>query len=165
MNRLSLNMKKVFVLLVTAHLFLISGCISNDAVYNGTGTGERVIYMYRTGCFGNTCPSYEIELLDNRIMYLTPRETMNLKGKHQRVLTEAEYKQLINAFIDANFFKFKDEYTSDVKDLPTTYIYFSYQGKEKKIKDYHGAPESLVELEYMMMSFLDRVGWEKVEEE
>lgn len=156
--------KKLITLVFGIQVLLITGCISNDAVKQGTGDGERVIYLYKTPCYGNTCPSYEIELLDNKVMFLTPKAMMTLKGKYQRVLTKAEYQQLVNAFINADFFDFEEEYTSNITDLPTTYIYFSFNGKSKKVKDYHGAPEGLKELELMMMSFLDRVGWEKVEE-
>lgn len=161
MNNQIVSIKNILALFLSLHLFLITGCVSNDVVKNGTGEGVRVIYMYKTPCYGNTCASYELELLDNRTMYLIPREMMSFEGRYKRILSEAEYKQLVNAFINVDFFKFEKEYMSSTLDLPTTYLSFSYKGNELKVKDYAGGPEELTELEYMMMSFLDRVGWEK----
>ena len=39
-----------------------------------------------------------------------------------------------------------NEYTEKITDLPTTYI----QIKEKKIKDYYGAPKKLKDLEKLI---------------
>ncbi len=121
-----------------------------------------VISYYQTSGYSPTAPEYTIELFSNKQMYLNGKRNLDKTGKYMRTLSEKEYNQLIQAFIDANFFKFEDEYTAEITDLPTRYLYFSSNGQEKKIRDYYGAPEEIRQLEYNLQSFLDRVGWEKL---
>jgi hypothetical protein len=125
------------------------------------GKASLVISYSQTAGYGNN-PEYEIQLFSNRQMYLTAKKNLDKQGKYMRTLPVNEYNQVIKAFKDADFFSFKDEYTGNITDLPTKYLYFNHKGKEKKIKDYYNAPEKLKELEYMIQSFLDRVGWEKL---
>ena len=105
---------------------------------------------------------YTLELYSNRQMYLTASKNMDKKGKYMRTLSEKESNQVIKSFTDANFFKFQSEYLSSVANQPIHLLYFSYNGTEKKVKFYDGSNENLTELEYLMQSFLDRVGWEKM---
>jgi hypothetical protein len=122
-----------------------------------------VISYYQTPGFSPEAPEYKIDLYNNRQMFLDAKKNLDKNGKYMRTLSDKEYSQLVDAFRDADFFKFKAEYTANITDLPTRYITFSYKGEEKKIKDYYGAPEELKELEFMLQSFLDRVGWEKMQ--
>lgn len=123
---------------------------------------KLVISYNQTSGYNKETPEYKLELHSNRQMYLTAIKNIDKEGKYLRTLSEKEYNQVVASFNDAHFFKFEDEYTSTMTDLPTRYIYFTDNSKEKKIRDYYGAPEELKELEYLMQSFLDRVGWEKM---
>ena len=121
-----------------------------------------LISYYQTSGYSKETPEYTIELFSNRQMYLTATKNLDKEGKFMRTLPEKEFNMIINTFNDAKFFRFEDEYTSTMTDLPTRYLYFSHNGKEKKVKDYYGAPDKIKELEYLMQSFLDRIGWEKM---
>jgi hypothetical protein len=120
------------------------------------------IAYYQTPGNNALDPEYSIELFSNRQMVLEAKKNLDKSGKYMRTLSQPEYDQLIQEFVDADFFKFKTEYSDTVSKLPTRYVYFAHQGKEKKVKDYYGAPETLTQLEYAIQSFLDRVGWEKM---
>lgn len=124
---------------------------------------ELIISYYQTPGFSPEAPEYKIDLYDNKQMFLDAKKNLDKKGKYMRTLSEKEYQQLVEAFEAANFYDFDDEYTANITDLPTRYITFSYKGQSKKIKDYYGAPDELKELEFMIQSFLDRVGWEKMQ--
>ena len=76
-----------------------------------------------------------------------------------------DVENLKKSFIDANFFDFKNEYTSKKTDLPTTYISFENNGKYKKIRDYSDAPEALKNLEKMIEKIVDSSGWDKIQTE
>ncbi len=121
-----------------------------------------VISYYQTSGYSPVAPEYKIELYSNKQMYLTATKNLDKEGKFIRTLTKEEYKQLIDAFTDASFFDFEDEYTDNITDLPTRYIQFAHKGQSKKIKDYYGAPEELKALELMVRSYLDRIGWSKM---
>lgn len=135
---------------------------TSNAVKNIDEEAKLVISYLQTSGYNKLAPKYEIKLFNNRQMYLDAIRNLDITGKHMRTLSEKEYNALIKAFTDADFFEFEDSYTSDMTDLPSRYLYFCYDGKEKKILDYYGAPEELKELELLVQSFLDRVGWIKM---
>jgi len=156
--------KKIFVTIAAISFLLgFSACKSQKEVFNGTGKGFPIIVLLKTSCFGNQCPAYEMQLLDNRVMLLDARKNMDKSGKYHLVLTKEDFQFVVNAFIDSHFFDFQDEYVADITDLPSMYLTFNFEGKSKKVRDYYGAPESLKELELIVQSYLDRVGWQKVE--
>ena len=146
-------------------IFLLLSCGTQKSATNVNSHEDEtvlVISYNQTSGYSKINPVYKIELYSNRQMYLTATKNLNKEGKYLRTISEKEYKQVITSFNSANFFDFEDEYTSTITDLPTHYLYFKSNGKEKKVKNYYGAPEELKELEYLMQSFLDRVGWEKM---
>lgn len=145
-------------------MFLFSSCGTQKKAQQNILLDDEtklIISYHQTTGYGNN-PEYKIELFSNRQMFLTASKNLDKEGKFMRLLSEKEYSEIINTFSSSSFFSFKDEYTSEMLDLPTRYIYFSHDGKEKKIKDYYGSPEELKELEFLVRSFLDRVGWEKL---
>lgn len=155
-------MKRILYFL--AMIFLLFSCGTQKQIKKDVSLEDEtklLISYNQTSDKGNS-PEYTIELFSNRQMYLTASKNLDKEGKYMRVLPEKEFNQIIDAFIDSKFFSFKDEYISDTTDLLTRYLYFSYNGKEKKVKNYYGAPQKLNDLELFMQSFLDRVGWEKM---
>ena len=122
----------------------------------------KLIISYSQISGNNNSPEYTIELFSNRQMYLTALKNLDREGKFMRVLPEKEFNQIIDAFVASKFFSFNDEYLSDTIGLPTRNLYFLHDGKEKKIINYYNVPQELNELELLMQSFLDRVGWEKM---
>ncbi len=151
------------LLYIFSLLFVFVSCkTQKSAIADNINEKTQLVIEYsQTAGYGNN-PEYEIQLFSNRQMYLTAKKNLDKQGKYMRTLSEKEYNQVINAFKGADFFSFKDEYTGNITDLPVRYLYFNYNGKEKKIKDYYNTPPELKELEYMIQSFLDRVGWEKL---
>jgi hypothetical protein len=149
-------------------LFIIVVITSCKVTRKTTETGidepksTLTIAFYQTSGNNALDPEYSIELFSNKQMVLEAKRNLDKSGKYMRTLSTNEYKQLLQAFVNADFFEFKTEYTDTVSNLPTRYLYFAHEGQEKKVKDYSGAPETLTQLEYSIQSFLDRVGWEKM---
>lgn len=159
-----MKLNKIFLLSILLFAVVITGCKSTQVINNieDNGAAKIVISFQQGPGFSPLSPVYTIEVYNNFQMFLSAEKNLAIEGRYMRTLTKEEYKQLINAFVDASFFDFEDEYTSTITDLPTQYISFFYEGKSKVIKDYHGAPNSLGELELMVRSYLDRVGWSKM---
>jgi len=154
---------KLIVQYISILLLFWSCNVSKQATNSPIEEKTKLIISYnQTSGLSQETPEYTIELYSNMQMYLTATKNLDKQGKFMRTLSEKEFNQIIEAFNNAKFFKFEAEYTSSETDLPTRYLYFSYNGKEKKVIDYQNAPEKLTELEYLMQSFLDRVGWEKM---
>ena len=124
-------------------------------------TQENILLsMKKSGCYG-PCPVYEMKIYKNGFVALTAEEHLDLKGEFYTKLPGSTLKALVTKFKEAGFFEMEDQYTSITKDLPTTWIYFTNEGRQKKIKDYDGAPESLRALEKELSSLLESEDWQK----
>jgi hypothetical protein len=82
-------------------------------------------------------------------------------GSFAGQLTAAERKELIAKFEAANFFSFQDSYTSTASDLPTKYITYWQGKKNKRIRDYDGAPTALKALESELISLIKADRWQQ----
>ena len=122
-----------------------------------------VISMKKTMCYGQ-CPVYEIEIYnDHTAKYIGEKNVDNV-GEFIATLPEERYNTILQQFKNASFFEFEKEYRAAVSDLPTTYLFFSYEGKSKKVMDYYGAPKSLKALEKMVVELVNELKWEKYKE-
>ena len=106
---------------------------------------EIIIALERTACYGD-CPVYKIEIYkDNSGIYHGKRFVQKI-GYYNFQLTKSEVLNILQTADDIEFNKMKNEYIEAISDLPTTFICI----KEKKIKDYFGAPKTLKELEELI---------------
>jgi hypothetical protein len=106
---------------------------------------ELIITLQRTACFG-TCPIYKIEIYsDGSGTYTGTRFVENI-GITEFNLSETNLNLILSQAEAIGFSNMKDEYSEPISDLPTTFI----QIKNKKIKDYVGAPKTLKNLEKLI---------------
>ncbi len=106
---------------------------------------EIIISLQRTACFG-TCPIYKIEILSDYSGIYTGTKFVKNIGVLKFQLTTEDVNKILDYATKINFSKLKDEYSKPITDLPTTYIKI----KNKKIKDYAGAPKELKNLEILI---------------
>jgi len=124
-------------------------------------TQDDILFsIKKTSCYG-PCPVYEMKIYKNGFVKLTAEEHLDLKGEFYTKLPGSKVKTLISKFKEAGFFEMEGQYTSIIKDLPTTWIFYSNEGRQKRIKDYDGAPESLKDLEKELSSLLESEDWKK----
>ncbi|MFW6328106.1 MAG: DUF6438 domain-containing protein [Bacteroidota bacterium] len=148
---------KIYIAILIIWIFTFSCSIIKNISGN-----DVVISMKKTSCMGN-CPVYEISIHENRSVKLHAKENIGMEGQYRSKLSKQRYNNLVSAFESGKFFSFENTYTSRIfKDLPTTYIYFSHEGENKKIKDYYGAPKELKELEKRVARLIDELEWKKV---
>ena len=121
---------------------------------------DILLSMKKSSCYG-PCPVYEMKIYTNGFATLTAVEYLDLKGEFYTKLPGSKVKALVSKFKEVGFFEMEGQYTSIIKDLPTTWIYFSNEGRQKRIKDYYGAPESLKDLEKELSSLLESEDWKK----
>ena len=106
---------------------------------------ELIITLQRTACFG-TCPIYKIEIYsDGSGTYTGTRFVENI-GITKFNLSETNLNLILSQAEAIGFSNMKDKYSEPISDLPTTFI----QIKNKKIKDYVGAPKTLKNLEKLI---------------
>ena len=106
---------------------------------------ELIISLQRTACFG-TCPIYKIEIFsDGSGIYTGTRFVENI-GVTKFSLSETQLNLILTKAEAIGFTSMKEEYSEPISDLPTTFI----QIKDKKIRDYTGAPKTLKNLESLI---------------
>ena len=106
---------------------------------------ELIISLQRTACFG-TCPIYKIEIFsDGSGIYTGTRFVENI-GITEFTLSETQINIILTQAESINFTNMQKEYSEPISDLPTTFI----QIKDKRIRDYVGAPKTLKNLENLI---------------
>ncbi len=128
-------------------ILLISSCASQK----GLTEEDLVISIEATPCMGD-CPVYRAEIYSNGLVIYEGREHVERIGLYTGRLSRKELKQIRLAFDEAGFFSMEDEYVEPWTDLPTVWVYYSDGTRQKKIKDYSGAPEVLKELEKKVLA-------------
>ena len=122
-------------------VFLSCGLIKKT----DTSEIELIISLQRTACFG-TCPIYKIEIFsDGSGIYTGTRFVENI-GVTKFSLSETQLNLILTKAEAIGFTSMKEEYSEPISDLPTTFI----QIKDKKIRDYTGAPKTLKNLENLI---------------
>lgn len=146
------------LVLFTFLVFTSEKCEKDNYQYTETTEVE----IRTTACFGQ-CPVYTMKINGLGGASYDGKMFTDKMGRHNKRFAAGETNALIRSFDKADFFSFKNEYTADVTDLPTTYLIFKHDGQEKKIKMYYGYPDELKELAEYMKTAADSDGWEKVE--
>ena len=132
-------MNKLFLILFS--VFLSCGLIKKT----DTSEIELIISLQRTACFG-TCPIYKIEIYtDGSGTYTGTRFVENI-GVSKFQLSKSDVRKILEFANKIGFSKLKNEYSEPITDLPTTFI----QIKNKRIRDYTGAPKKLKNLEKLI---------------
>ncbi len=152
-------MNKLIIFALSLTLLSI-GCKSKKAQNK---TPMLIFQLDKTG--GRTiAPAYSLQIFDNGKAIFEGKNHTDKIGKYEMKISKAKLRILKKAFDKSNFFSFKDEYTSMVTDLQTTYIMYATAGKSKRIRDYVGAPEELKKLERILESVAASKDWKKMNE-
>ncbi len=152
-------MKNIILILITFSLFLLA--CKTQSKTNSKADSIIITFDKKSGRGIN--PTYSLKIYDSGKVIFEGVKNIDKIGKYQKQLDNKTIKSLKQNFIDADFFKFEDEYTSKIMDLPTTYISFSHDNKTKKIRDYYGSPAKLKELEKLIENIVNDSGWTKIE--
>ncbi len=109
------------------------------------------------------CPVFRAEIYTNGKVIYEGREHVEKIGLYRGRLSRKELERIRLDFEKADFFSMEDEYVEPWTDLPTTWLYYSDGARQKKIKDYYGAPEALKVLEEQVLQLLNDIDWKKVD--
>ncbi len=155
-------MKLIFSLLVGS--ILLFSCKSNkDAAKQEIRQANYMNYGLKKGaCFG-TCPVLSMEIQNNGLATLDAQRNYRITGKYKAIISEKYMIKLHDAFQNANFLDFPDEYESMIADLPTIELLYSNGEVEKSVKGKEGRPTELVELQFLLEEVCDNTNWEFVE--
>lgn len=117
-----------------------------------------VITLERTVCFGS-CPDYTLTIYGNGTLIYEGRNFVAVTGRQTSNISQEHIQELARAFYAIGYFSLKNEYSAPVTDLPTTTTSIAIDGRYKKIVNYYGAPEQLIELENMIDDIAGSERW------
>lgn len=138
-------------------LFFLTGC----SITQQTQNANVVISVQKLPCMGN-CPVYKLTIYSNRLVIFEGKENVSKIGTYTMKLNKQKFSDLQMAFLNSGFFEMEDVYSAQIMDLQSTYLFFSYNGKEKKILDYYNGPVVLKELVKMIEDLYEQKEWKKV---
>ena len=158
-------------ILYSTFLLLLAPCNASKktAAADTTKANDKlktiVITYEKTACFGK-CPVFTMTISGEKmkVMY-NGNSAVDKIGNYEKNITEEELIKLKDAFEKYDFFGMKDEYSSQITDVPNRYVGYTFDGKTKKIKDRYNAPAELKEIEKLLDGIADSEGWEKVKEQ
>ena len=119
-----------------------------------------IISIEKTTCFG-TCPAYLFKAYPDGSVTYTGKDYVELVGEYKSSISKEELANLKSVFDEADYFSYANVYSANILDLPTTYLYYDNGQQNKKITDYHGAPESLKKLEEDVEVLINSINWQK----
>ncbi len=141
-------------------IILVLVAISCKSTQQSKAEMYPVASMEKTTCLG-TCPSYIFEAFpDGKVTYVG-REFTERMGEYKATISKEELAKLKLMFDIADFFGFANVFSANIKDLPTTFLYYDNGSQNAKITDYYGAPQELKKLEESVELFIETIDWQK----
>lgn len=134
---------------------LLLGCALTAVASDNNSSDPFTITLQRTGCFGS-CPIYKVSISSDGSVVYVGKEYVRVKGIQRGKIEPDAAKNLLQDFLDADYFKLEDNYsyitnadgsTTMVTDLPTARTSLTVGARQKTVSDYIGAPKKLKELE------------------
>ena len=119
---------------------------------------DTMVEVSKTACFGR-CPVYTFTLHGDGSATFNGKRFVEPEGQHRRTYAADTVNAVFKELIQADLYQYEDEYTDQVTDLPTTYLTFKHEGKEKKIKLYYGFPKELEALASRLHELAMTDGW------
>lgn len=151
-------MKNLLILFAVFMLFTSETCERGTTAGGYDQPAESYVTVQTTGCFG-TCPIYEFTIKGNGESTYNGNRFVDVEGEKTKTFSAEKTNAIFGAFEGADYWSFKDEYTGNVTDLPSTFLTYSHGGQTKKIRLYVDVPEKLVGLSKLAKSFANSESW------
>ena len=151
-------MKNLLFLLAAFMLFTSETCERGTSGGGYDQPAESYVTVKTTGCFG-TCPIYEFTIKGNGEATYNGDRFVDVEGEKSKTFSVEQTNSLFGAFESADYWSFKDEYSGNVTDLPSTFLTYSHGGRTKKIRLHLDVPEKLVGLSKLVKSFANSEKW------
>ena len=138
----------------------ISGSLYSCITQKGLTEKDIIIAIETTACMGS-CPVFRAEIYGNGYIIYEGKQHVERTGIFIGRLSGNTLNELKEEFESSGFFSMENEYVKPWTDLPTIYLFYSNRSKQKRIKDYYGAPEELKNLEREVIEVIENVKLKK----
>jgi len=146
------------LVLITLFVFSYS-CSTTQDIPDDLNTLNKKIQMDKNPCFG-TCPHYTLTIYGGRFASFEGKRDVEKLGLYTKMLTAKEYKVIQRAFEKSDFFELKDNYPSNLPDLPKTTIRYHKNEKFKTVTgDEISRPKVVLTLDSLLSQIAESDGW------
>ncbi len=148
--------------LTLCFLFFSQTCRLTQPIVPDLSKLDPVIEMEKGPCYGN-CPVYQLTIYTDRTATFRGERFTNKNGLWTKKLALAEYDRLVQAFREANLWKYPSAYKSNIPDLQTVTLRYYEEDRSKEVIGKDGRPESILALEEMAERVANSGGWYQIE--
>lgn len=134
-----MNNKIKSTLIALAMLSLFS--CGSKKIPRDLGELEKKIELSKGPCYGN-CPVFTLTIYEGGVLEYHGIQNVEKNGYFIRRLEKSKYKELLQAFEEAEMGQYEDYYPNPVVDFPTYKLTFL----EKSVAGNQRMPEPLVQL-------------------
>lgn len=139
-------------------VFTASTCWSTKTSTNLESL-TKIIEMKKGPCFGR-CPVFTLSIYDNGLASYEGERFTDRLGVYIKPLSSNQFKQIKDAFVDANIWQYNDVYRGRIPDLQTVTIIYNEGNDSKSVMGKDGRPDVIMELEAMLDDVVNEEGWE-----
>ena len=152
---------------------LIIGLAAHALAQGGDIPADATIRLQRTSCFG-PCPIYAVTIDARGNVTFDGERFVRVIGRQTAQIAPSVVATLLESAERIRFFDLRDAYrgieNSDgtifvVSDLPSTIVTITVNGRTKRVEDYVGAPDVLVQFERDIDEAARTVRWAFLDEE
>lgn len=115
---------------------------------------EEIFSLTTTGCMG-PCPVFELSLYGDKRLVFNGKENTKVSGEKEVVLGDEQFEALLGIIETADWGNLKDEYRSNMQDLPTQNFSYSRNGVRKEVTRYGAGPESISNMSDVILTFVE----------
>jgi hypothetical protein len=125
------------------------------AAQTPTVPDDLIVTLERTSCFGE-CPIYSVNIDALGNVVYNGTKFVRVDGRQTGRIPPSRVAAIAETAERIGFFELHDRYrsirnpdgtTTEVTDLPTTFVTITRDGRTKRVEDYVGAPDGLRQLE------------------
>ncbi len=121
---------------------------------------QPLVELKKGPCFGS-CPVFEMIIYEGGWVSYEGERFTNRIGMYTKQIDVATFKEVINAFEDADVWQYQNAYKAQIPDMATVTVVYHKDGNTKSIKGKDGRPAKIVELEKMLNKIAESSGWER----
>ena len=111
---------------------------------------KAVITVEAKGCTG-MCPIYSAQIYADGTVIYKGKDYVKVTGEKQYRISEGKVEDLLEESKRINFSSFKEVYDTDELELPAFVTTILFDGKQKQVTNYAGAPKELDDFEIKIL--------------
>ena len=121
---------------------------------------KPLVELRKGPCFGS-CPVFEMIIYEGGLASYEGERFTNRLGMHTKQLDVETFKNVINAFEEADVWQYQNAYKAQIPDMATVTVVYHKDGNTKSVKGKDGRPAKIVELGKMLDAIAQSGGWER----